>query len=394
MDLDSILEPDHPVRDVWEYVGRLDLTVLYERIQSIRGSAGRPAIDPRLLFALWIWATLRGVGSARQLERLCSESAPYRWLCGGVSVNYHTLADFRVSHADVLESLLIESIVAMRAAGIAKMERVTIDGTKVRASAGAGSFRTRPTLERYESEARAQVEALRDELDADAGGSTRREKAARERAARERKKRLEQAVKTADELKKKSSKKKRKVRASTTDPEARVMKMADGGFRPAYNIQLVADLESSAIVGLEVTNIGTDMGQLAPEISKLAETLDFTPSVVIADGGYAKKEDIEQLSQQRIRCIVPPQKPKTSTRGIGQAHKNDSEAIKQWRADMETDPAKQLYLKRPPCELLNARLKACGLERLVVRGVGKVKAVMLWFVLAHNFRFVTGVSPA
>jgi len=109
--------------------------------------------------ARWLYATLEGVGSAR--ARLCEEHDAYRWMCGGVSVNYHTLADFRVEHLGYLNGVLTSSVAALLAEGLVTLTRVAQDGLRVRASAGAASFRRQERRQEYWAEATAQVEALR-----------------------------------------------------------------------------------------------------------------------------------------------------------------------------------------------------------------------------------------
>lgn len=395
IDLDGLIDEDHPVRAVWEFAKAVDLGPLYEKIKAVPHGQGRTPADPRLLFALWIWATLEAVGSARELSRLCTESSPYRWLCGGVSVNYHSLSDFRVEHREFLESLLIQCVAAMQHEGLVQMRELTLDGTKIRANAGASSFRRKTTLEELEQQARQHVESLREELENDPGKPTRRQKAARERAERERNERISRALEHVEEAAKaKEKSKKDTARASTTDPEARVMKMADGGFRPAYNIQIVGDADTQCIVGADVTNRGSDMGELEPQINKVYAAFDITPESALADSGYAKKDDIEVLSKKGIRPVVPPQKPKTNRRGDGDAHRNDSTEIARWRAAMASDEGKNLYRRRCLSELINARLKNCGLGRILVRGRDKVQAVVLWFALANNFQIALRLRAA
>ena len=272
VDLESLLPEDHRARIVWAYVEGLDVTPLYERIQAVEGEAGRSATDPKILLALWLYATLETVGAARALNRLCTAHIAYQWLCGGVPMNYHTLADFRTAHGAFLDTLLTQGVAALMAEGLVELERVAQDGVRVRASAGAASFRRRKTLEACLAEAEAQVRTLRAELEADPGATTARQRAARERAARERQARVAQALAHLPALEaKKKPDERPKARASTTDPEARVMKMADGGYRPAYNLQFAADTASQVIVGVDATNAGTDHGQLAPMVAQVEE---------------------------------------------------------------------------------------------------------------------------
>lgn len=240
-DLESLLPPEHRARLVWAFVEGLDLSAFRARIRATEGHSGRPPIDPAILVSLWLYATLEGVGSARALDRLCDEHDAYRWIAGGVSVNSHTLADFRVAAAELLDELLAQSVAALLATGEMTLARVAHDGVRVRASAGAGSYRGRRGLGRALTDATAQVAALRAELDDDPAATSRRVAAARERATREREARVRRALDVLPDLeatKRRTMRPDRPVseaRVSTTDPEARVMRMGDGGYRPAYN---------------------------------------------------------------------------------------------------------------------------------------------------------------
>ncbi len=259
-DLESLLPEGHRARLVWAYVEQADLSRMYAGIKALEGESGRTPIAPEILFALWLYATVEGMGSARAIARLTQDHDAYRWICGGVQVNYHTLSDFRGEHGAALDGLLTDSVAALLVVGAVKLKRVAQDGMRVRASAGASSFRRRGTLERCLEEARAQVETLKQQIEDDPGALTRRQQTARERAIRERQERIEKAVKRLPELEKlkeKSGKKPEEARASSTDAEATVMKMGDGGFRPAYNAQYATDTESQVIVGVEVVTVGT-----------------------------------------------------------------------------------------------------------------------------------------
>src|ERR1700736_1552684 len=313
MRLEDLLTTDHQARVVWDFVKHLDLSALYALIRAVEGRPGRPAIDPRILLALWIYATLEGVGSARALDYLCVEHHAFRWLCGGVSVNYHTLADFRVDHADFLDDLLTHTVAVLREQELVDLHRVAQDCMRVRASAGAASFRRRPTLDECLQEAHEQVDRLRKELESDPAEGQRRQAKARERAAREREERVRKALERLPELEaKKKAADKEKARASTTDSEATVMKMSDGGYRPAYNFQFCTDTASQVIVGVDVTTCGSDQGEMAPMVEQIHERHEKYPDEVLVDGGFAKKEDIEAVSVPEKGCTVyvPVQKPK------------------------------------------------------------------------------------
>ena len=387
----DLLPDGHQARIVWDYVKSLDLSALYERIRAVERHVGRSAIDPRILFALWLYATLRGVGSARELDRRCSAQqgeVPFQWICGGVSVNYHTLADFRTAHVELLDQTLTTSVAVLMQEGLVTLDRVAQDGMKVRASAGAASFRRRITLEEHLAQAQEQIEALKAELDADPAAANRRQQAARERAARERAERLQKALEQLSEVEaKKKSSEKEKARASTTDAEARVMKMADGGFRPAYNVQLGTDTETQIISGVDVLNSGGDQGKMAPMVDQHEERYEKTPDEMLVDGGFAKKDDITRVSPPAGKTTVyaPVQKSKKDDLDPHTPREKDSPAVAEWRVRMATDEAKMIYRERAAtAECVNAIARNRGLQQFRVRGSPKVKAVILWYVLAHN----------
>jgi len=388
--LDSLLPDDHRARVVWEFVQGVDLASLYADIRSVEGHAGRDAADPRILLALWLYATLEGVGAARQLARLCEDHVAYQWLCGGVSMNYHTLSDFRVAHPEFLDHVLTQSVATLMHEGLVTLDRVAQDGMRVRASAGASSFRRRSTLEECQAQAKEQVEALAQELEDVPASSNRRQDAARRRAARERSERVRQALAELAEVeaKKKEEEEKAKARASTTDPEARVMKMGDGGFRPAHNVQFATDTQSQVIAGVDVVNTGSDQGQMPPMVDQLKQRYDKTPGEFLVDGGFAKHQDIETVSTAQAGTTVyaPVPKPKKdSDRDPHQPLPGDSETIAQWRVRMGTPEAKEIYKDRAAtAECVNAISRNRGLRQFLVRGLRKVRAVALWFAIAHN----------
>jgi transposase len=388
--LDALLPPDHRARLVWDFVSGLDLSAFHERIRAVEGHPGRPPIDPAILVALWLYATLEGIGSARALARLCEEHDAYRWICGGVGVNHHTLADARVDHADVLDELLSASVAALIADGLVTMERVAQDGMRVRASAGAASFRRRETLDAALAAAEAQVTALRAELEDDPAATSRRVAAARERAARERMERVRGALRqlpSVEAARKRNGKPPADARASTTDPEARVMKMADGGFRPAFNAQLSSDTASGVIVGLDIGDVGSDHGQLAPMIRQLERRHGRAPGAMLVDNGYVNLDEIAALADSHCGTTLyaPPTTPRDATRDPHAPLPDDHPAVAAWRVRMGTQAAKDIYRERAStAECVNAQARNRGLVLLPVRGLAKVRAVLLWFALAHN----------
>jgi transposase len=386
--LEDLLAPEHLARTVWEFVQGLDLTALLETIRSVEGRPGRPAIDPQILVALWLYATIEGIGSARAVAWLCSHHHGFRWLCGGVEVNYHTLADFRVAHLDFLDELLTHSVATLMEQGLVDLNRVAQDGMRVRASAGAASFRRRPTLERCLQEAQTQVQRLRDEVANDPGEASRGQQKARERAAREREERIRKALERMPEMEaKKKADAKEKARVSTTDAEATVMKMADGGFRPAYNVQFGTDTNAQVIVGVEVATSGSDQGQMAPMVEQIHERYERYPKDVLVDGGFVKHDDIDTVSAPEQGCTVygPVRQPKDTGKDRYTPRATDSAAVAAWRQRMASAEAHAIYKERAAtAECVNALARNRGLRQLLVRGVAKVKAIALWYAIAHN----------
>jgi transposase len=393
VDLEGLLPPDHRARLVWAFVEGLDLGPLYRAIRAVEGAPGRPPIDPAILTALWLYATLEGVGSARALDRLCAEHDAYRWLCGGVSVNYHTLADFRVGHGELFDALLTDSVAVLIAEGHVSLERVAQDGMRVRASAGRGSFGGRDALEQARSEAEAQVEALRAELEADPGATSRRVAAARERAAREREERVRAALRRLPELEARRAKPTyhdrtgKPAAASTTDPEVSRMSFPDGGVQPAYNVQFATATGSQVIVGLDADD-ELDNGALGQMVEQLRGRYGRPPTEHLVDKGYRNFGDLVRLAGSACGTTVyaPVPKPRAgSTRDRHQPRPGDPPAIAEWRVRMGTEAAKDIYRQRAPtAECVNAIARNRGLRMLGVRGRAKVRAVVLWFALAHN----------
>lgn len=390
LDLEAMLAADHQARAVWTFVERLDLDEFYARIRSREGKAGRPATDPQIFLALWIYATLDGVGSAREIARLCEYHLAYQWICGGVKVNHHSLSDFRNEATDLLNGLLTQSVTILVSEGLVELRRVAQDGMKVRASAGASSFRTRTGLKKLQKMARQQVERLAKEIEDDPGAATRREEAAKKKAADDRAKRIDRALAEMAEAERRkrsnNGKKKKEARTSTTDPSARVMKMADGGFRPAYNVHFVSDTASKVIIAADVDNIGTDTHAMVPLAGQIEERYKVRPEEWLADGGCTSLSNIDRMEERGCR-IFAPLRQRRSGRNPEEIRPTDSEAVQHWRQRMTTDEAKQIYRERgATAELVNAQCRAQGLLQFLVRGARKVQAVALIQALTHNMR--------
>jgi transposase len=396
--LDELLPEEHEARIVWNFVCGLDLSELVDAIQAVESGPGQAPADPRILVALWLYATLRGVGSARELARLCQQHAAYRWLCGNVSMNHHTLSDFRVGHVGLLDRLLTQSVAVLMAEGLVTLDRVAQDGMKVRASAGAASFRRQTSLERALHDAECQVQALRAEIETDPAAARKRQQAARLRAASERSERLQAALAQLPQIAAaKKAGDRDQARASSTDPDARVMKMGDGGFRPAFNVQLATATDSQVVTGAEVVNSGGDQGQLLPMVEQHDERYQQAPKAMLADGGFVKKDDIERLAPPQGGTVVyaPVMKSKDPNIDPHTPRDDDRIAVAEWRQRMATPEAKEIYKQRAStAECVNALARNRGLQRFNVRSLAKARAIVLWYVLAHNLMRAVALRAA
>lgn len=376
--------PDHPVRLVAAAVERLDLRGFLRDAKAVEGVAGRPVTSPTLLLSLWLYGIQQGIGEAKELARRCQSDAAFRWLCGGVEPSHDVLGDFRVKHLEVLQDVFTKVLGTLLHHGLVTLEHVALDGTRVRASASAPSFRREASLLACREQAALHLKAVL----ATADEYSPAHQAVREAKAREYQKRVEAALQTleSEREKKSSAKEKAAVRASTTDPEARVMKMADGGFRPGLNVQLAVAGDPTGgprtIVGVNVTPTGSDMGSIKPMVEQLERRTSVIPDKLLADANHATLPDIKYLAARGIEALVSvPERMQN-----GGSHRDTSPEVEAWRRHMESEEAIAEYRGRSPLvENVNGLLKAkYGLTELVVRGVKKATSVVLLTALAHN----------
>jgi len=401
---DDLVSASHTVRLVMAVVEKLEVSRFCEPIKAREGLAGRDATDPRLLVALWLYASIRGIGSARELARRCQESAPFRWLCGGVTVNHRLLSDFRTDHGDALDELFTQVIASLVDKEVVSVSRISQDGVRVRVSAGASSFHREEKLRELLHQAGEHVQELRRQVDApEYARLTARQKAAQQRAAREKQQRLEAAIAQLPELKRRQAEaekragqgrygqkiRDRQPRASTTDAEARRMKMPNGGFNPAVNVQVATATESRAIVGVAVSNEGSDsVGLSEPMRQQVEQRSGRKVEQHLIDGGYMRLDDIERAQQQRVELFVPPKEarnPQNRGREL-EPKRGDSQAVMAWKQRMASEAGQEIYKERAATsETVNADLRSYrGLTQLTVRGLEKIKCVALWCGLAYN----------
>lgn len=388
---ESLVGPDHPVRAVAAFVDKLDLAPLRDSVQAKEGRAGRPAYDPGFLFALWIYATTQSESSAREVSRLCSEHDAYRWLCGGLEVSAHTLSDFRSGNRKHFDALLTNVVAVLMQHDLVDLACVAQDGTRVRANAGTSSFRRRKTLEECLREVEKHLVELRALEDDERVSAQRR--AARLRGAEDRKARLEEALRQLPAVEAAKAKSRRPGadpeknpgRISMTDPDARFMKMADGGIRPALNVQFATDTKSQVIVGVAVTNEGTDRAQLEPMLEQLEERHARRPAEHLVDGGFLAKEQIEAARAGHTTVFAPLPKYKNAKRDPHEPRPSDAPAMAELRLRMKTDQAKEKYkLRAATAECVNADARRMGLTQFPSRGLLNALGCALLIAIAHD----------
>jgi transposase len=381
---DLLVSASHPARLLWNVLGTVDLSAFEEKCGSVEGKAGRSLLSPRMLLTLWLYAISQAVGSAREIARLTLTDSAYRWIVGDLKVSHHKLSEFRVGYGEALSGLMTDILASLMAKGLLMLEWVAQDGTRTRAAASAPSFRTYGSLLQCREQAALHVKAVL--AASDDPEYTQAQHIRRAAAAREYQERVEAAIQTVQELQKERSPKDKPARASTTDAEARVMKMGDGGFRPAYNIQYATAGSPlggpRTIVGIQVTSSGSDMGSLVPMAEQVQERTGKLPTMVIADGGHAKHEDIAQMEAKGIQVIVPVA---DNAKPLEEMTHVDP-GVRAWRERMETPEAQQQYRARAGlCELPNAHQKSLhGITQFLVRGLDKVTCVVFLSALSSD----------
>lgn len=301
--IDDLIPDDHPARGIWEFVSRLDLSDFYEGIESEEGEAGRPAFDPRLLIALWVYAYSEGICSGRELARRLERDNVFQWLSGCMEINYHTLCDFRVRFKKELDELFTQVLGVLSAEGLISLKVVGGDGTKIGANAGSNSFHRENRIREHLELARKQVEEVTAGILGSGEDSGKRRESARRRAAVERKERLERALKELEKMKREKRDKSKEVRVSTTDPDSRIMKDGKGGFSPSYNVEFATDGEDGIIVGCDVTQSGNDCNAAIPMVEQVKRRLGRYPLMYVEDGGFLTKENIIEMERRGIEFI-------------------------------------------------------------------------------------------
>jgi transposase len=301
VDVEKLVEDEHCVRSIWELVGRLDLRLYYAQIAAVEGGAGREHTDPQLLISLWLYAYSRGISSARELARQCEYEAGCQWLCGLQSVSHRTLSGFRSDNKTALDDLFTQVLGMLSAEGLITLERVTLDGTKIKANAGGNTFRGREKITAHLAAAREQVRVLNEQAENEEQ-LAKRQAAAKRRAARQRASRLEAALREVERLQREKvhDRKTFVARASSTDPEAHVMRNGEGGTVPSYNVQLVTDTQHGLVVNVEATTDAIDYRQLDPALQRCKQKFGCAPRQIVADGDYTNHASVQAAATHGV----------------------------------------------------------------------------------------------
>lgn len=396
--IDELVSADHQVRVIWDAVCQMDLSAFVVPIAAREFTEGRPANDVRVMVGLWLWAAVNNVARGRVLSRLCDRDLTFKWMCGGLSMNYHTLNDFRVGHQAALDKLFTATLGRLVHGGLVSVERISQDGLRVRANAGSGSFRTRPTLEKCLAEAESHLAELKRLQDSQENQEVEQQANPFQIAlAADRLERVKAALAQMPEVEASKAKRRSKpdsaARVSTTDPEARVMKMPNGGFNPAFNVQLASDPGSRAIVGVTVSNSGADAPLSEPMRQQVEERTGEKVSEQLIDGGYVSLDAIDTATAAKVTLYMPVSQPNKNAKEQDRyvRRETDSDAVADWRTRMNSKQAQEIYKDRASTsETINADLRTFrGMSPFGVRGIAKATCVALWSALAYNLLHFT-----
>lgn len=398
--LDQLVPDDHKVRIIWEFVSNMDLSVCLNDIWTFQGESGRSAIDPKIFLTLWIYTIIDGNASARKLEELCQNHDVYKWICGGVSVNRTSLAEFRSKNPHKFDELLTQCLAVMIKNEILTDTDFSQDGTRVKANAGNNSFRREGTLKELEASITKYIRDLREEEKSVSNSYEKKKIEEKKRFALEKSNLVKEALQNLHEARcqkiingkrnnnKPTEKELEDVRASTTDPEVKRMKMGNGGFNLAYNVQFATGLDTRVIYGVDVLSI-LDPGaapRLMAQVQERLEKLNLNKiKNWIADAAYSAKNELITVAQLFPDCFyfAPPQEKDEAN--AKKHRKTDCEVIKKWRDSIGSDPVKEIYKKRcSTAEFSNMHVKNQSLQEILVRGRIKAKGMAILHAISQN----------
>jgi transposase len=328
IDVNELIEPEHPARLIWEFLDSQNLDRFYEGIKAVQGVAGRECWDPKVLITLWIYAYSEGISSAREISRLCQHHPAFQWITGLLVVNHWNLSQFRVQHAEALHNLFVDVLGAMQSQGLITLTTVMHDGTKIEANASSSSFRRQGTIQEHLRAADEHVKYM--EAVGDSQTHTQVEKAKLSRA-RQKAEKLRLAISELEKVRalKSGDIEKHDARVSITDPESRIMKHSNGGFEPSYNAQISTDAANKIIVGVEISQSGSDFGQLLQGLHTIEQNMGQLPSQIVVDGAYVSASNIAAVQDKNIDMFGPIPNNEARTAGL----KTSSKISAQFQAE-------------------------------------------------------------
>jgi len=401
--IDDLIPENHRARDVWEFVEKMDTDPCFNRIKSLVFGSGRAATSPEVLFALWLYSIIDGNISGRKIVELCQHHDAYKWIAGGLPVNRTMINDFRSKDPLMFDKLLTNCLAVMIKSGLISEDTISQDGTKVKASAGWNTYRREKTVLELQKDAKNHIKSLEEEFKRNPKIYSERKKAAQKRAAKERFDKVNQALEAIEEQRevKKIRRKKNKssaptdeelknIRGSVADPDAIRMKMGDGGFRIAHNIQFATGADSRVIYGVIAGNEldPSTLPDLMLQVHRRANDLKLnTFKNWLADSAYSSKENIDFIGNTFPDCTLysPPQVIKKADPKV--VRKNDSEHVIAWRNRLDSEEMKEIYPKRgSTAEFSNAQVKNHGMTKFLVRDRRKVFGASCLHAISHNLQ--------
>jgi transposase len=392
VDWSGLVNAHHLARRIIKVLDQLDLTELYGKIISKTTHQGRPAIDPKIMLAVWIYAYMQGISSSRVVADYCKWEPGFRWILGyDLRVQYVALSDFRKNLGQDLEHMLTRVVTLMVASGVVDLDEVILDGTKVKASAGSRSFRTEKELQDLQDQVSEKIKNLDSE-----------EHKQKQRAALEKKKaRIEKGLTQIPEIQKaciETAKKQKKgteakeAKASSTDPDARKMHFSDGSIKPGYNPQIMTTSKSGIIVDVKTTQERNDSNLMSPMLDSFKSRYGRYPKRFLADSHYPVKKDVEEALRSKIDVYCPAPKERKnskeeSKKRLARKRAKESQELKDWRAKMETEEAKVVRKRRGQTEKVHGWMKSkMPFCQLKLRGLIGAQTEILLFAIGYNLK--------
>jgi len=300
----EMIPQDHLVHGVSTLVERLDLSSIYQTYKNSEG--GRPSYHPLMLIKVIFYAYAVGVRSSRKIAGRLESDIFFMYLAAKQRPDFRTISDFRKNHLEEIKELFQQIVVISMELGIAKIGHISIDGTKMRASAGRQKTKSKESLDKLEQEIEKEIEKMFDEaeeIDEEEDrlyGDKRGDEMPKELHNKE------DLIKKIEEAKKKLKEKGWK-RVNITDPDSRFMQDADGGIDMGYNAQVAVDDKTQVIVANDVTFEVNDHHQFIPLYEQVVDNTDKKPEEVSADCGYANGKNYMYIEDNKIDAYLPDQ---------------------------------------------------------------------------------------